>query len=269
MARSTTKSARASESAHASPEAAGGSEGSGSAEEVHRRARQAAAWRCARGSVSPTASADCSGRSALRPSRRTIVATASRSCSCCSRSPVRSTNGSSSATRSPRTSAPTRSVCWSVGWRSSCPCCSCSARGLVVPASVVRARQRTHRHRLRAVRPHARGFCHIVAGAPIAGLLGAPAEGRHARSQRGGRSVRVDARRSRSRYLTAVGATSCWRRCLAAAQRADPHQDAAEPYRSATRRPVRVDVRRGAHREAGEGCSREGLRSGRRGRQGR
>ena len=58
---------------------------------------------CGRGWASPTRPAACSAPSVPRPSRRTSAATASRSCSCCWRSPAPSTSGSSSATRSPPT----------------------------------------------------------------------------------------------------------------------------------------------------------------------
>ena len=107
---------------------------------------------CAPGWASRTRRAGSSARSAPRRSRRSSAATASRSCSCCSRSRAPSSSGSSSAPRSPRRSAPTRSAGCSAARPFVLPGAAAPPRGLDVPASVIRPRQRAHRHRLRPLR---------------------------------------------------------------------------------------------------------------------
>ena len=209
------------------------------AEALRRRRRQARRSSCAPGWASRTSPAVCSARSAPRRSRRSSAATASRSSSSCSRSPARSSSGSSSATRSPQTHQRVH------GRRARRPRgvrparAPAAARGLAVPASGIRARQRPHRHRLRPAAPHDRGLLPRRRRAPAAAARACPRSARPAASSAG-----CSASRSRSCSPT-IGADIVLG-LLAAAQHPDHHQDPAEPHRPPSRRALRLDVRRRA-----------------------
>ncbi len=123
--------------------------------------------------------------------------------------------------------------------------------GMAVPAPVVRARQRAHRHRLRDVRARSGG--HLPRRRPSS-----PPEPGHARAERVGRSARVA--RGAATDVPDRHPGLHHPRAPRRPQHPHPHEDPAEPHRCAPGRPLRVDVRRRAPAEAGEGHRGRGRR---------